>query len=83
MLPAAIPLVMVLDMPASRSAIAKMFAALFPSKGVSSDCAWESSSTWIPLRKNVEAASKIIALFIAQPTIIESNVSKNSYFSVC
>ena len=73
----------IVTMPASRSAIAKMFVALFPSSGVSSDCAWERSPIWVPVRKNVDAASKIIALFIAHPTIIEKKVSKNSYFNVC
>ena len=31
--------------------------------------------------KKVEAANKIIALFIAHPINIEKNVSKNSYFN--
>ena len=44
-LPAAIPLVIVLDIPASNNAIAKILAALLPNRGCNIACAWESSST--------------------------------------
>ena len=82
MLPAAIPLVIVLEIPASSKAIAKMLAALLPSSGCSIACAWESSSTCWPCEKNVLAARRIMAELMAQPTIMEKSVSMNSYFSI-
>ena len=73
--PAAIPLVTVEEMPAMSKANAKTTAAALPSNGVSKDCACWSYSTGVPVWKNVAAAKRIIALFIAQPINIESNVS--------
>ena len=67
-------------MPASKSAMAKMVAAFEPNNGCNKACACESSSTIVPLLKNVVAAKRIIALLIAHPITIENNVSKNSYF---
>ena len=76
--PAAIPEVMVEEIPANRSATAKITAALLPSNGVSSELACSNSVTGVPLRKNVAAASSIIALLIAQPMTMESIVSAYS-----
>ena len=73
--PAAMPLVTVEEMPAMSKANAKTTAAAFPNYGVSKDCACWSSSTEVHVWKNVAAAKRINALFIAKPINIESNVS--------
>ncbi len=78
--PAAIPLVIVLEIPARSKAMAKMLAALLPKSGVKRACACERSSTTSCDEKKVVAAKIIMALLIAHPTIIENNVSKSSYF---
>ena len=69
MLPAAIPLVTVLDTPASNRARANTVCADSPSRGRSREPASESDVTVVPWLKKVE------------PAVMASSVSKNSYFS--
>ena len=79
--PAAIPLVMVEEIPAMSNAKANTMAALLPKSGSSKDFACCNSSTCMPLLKKVAAASRIIALLMAHPTIMEKSVSNSSYFN--
>lgn len=53
----------------------KMIPAWLPSNGSSNDFACCNSSTGVRVRKKVAAASKIMALLIAHPTIMENKVS--------
>ena len=76
--PAAMPLVTVDESPAISNAMANTLAALPPSNGASSDCACDKSLTACPALNTVAAASNIIALFMAQPTSMENNVSNSS-----
>ena len=75
------PAVAVEDMPAKSNAMANKTAALLPNKGLSKSTACAKSSTFTLLAKNTAAATKIMALLIAQPMLMESSVSKNSKFS--
>lgn len=72
------PEVTVEAMPANSRATAKTTVAWVPSSGSSSERACWSSSTGVRVRKRVEAASRIMALLMAQPTTIEKIVSKYS-----
>ena len=69
------PLVMVEEIPAISNAKAKMIPAWLPSNGSSNDFACCNSSTGVRVRKKVAAASKIMALLMAHPTIMENKVS--------
>ena len=81
--PPAIPAVMLDEIPASRSAAAKITDAAFPMSGVSIFPAVARSSTCFAFCgwKNVAAAIRIIALLMAHPMIMENRVSLNSYFN--
>ena len=69
------------ESPANNSAMAKTMLAAFPSRGFSICSACVRSVTGVFVTKNVAAAMRIIALLIAQPIIMETSVSPNSYFS--
>ena len=58
--------------------MAKMFVALGPRSGCRSESACCNSFTGVFDAKKVAAASRIIALLIAQPTSIEKIVSTYS-----
>ena len=76
--PAAIPEVIVEEIPAKSRATAKICVALRPRSGCRSESACCNSSTGVFVTKKVAAASRIIALLIAQPTSIEKIVSAYS-----
>ena len=75
------PEVIVEAIPAKSSATANMIVALLPSSGRSSESACWSSVTGVFDTKKVAAASRIIALLMAQPITIERIVSTYSYRS--